>query len=166
MQISDIKNPWRDRYGEASFRGAIFHVEMQGRDSGRRNVVHEYPKRDQPYAEDMGRRARTFSVAGYLIGPNYLDDKDFLQNALEEEGPGTLKLPMADDQQVSVLRYTIQESRDKGGYCTIDMMFVEAGVPGFTFSATVPGMDVSAKATALDNTTTNTLDKSLEEASI
>jgi prophage DNA circulation protein len=61
-QISNIHNPWRDVLlsQPASFRGVIFHVETGGKSSGRRTVTHEYPKRDDPYAEDMGRVARHF----------------------------------------------------------------------------------------------------------
>jgi hypothetical protein len=29
--------------------------------------VHEYPNRDIPYAEDLGRRARRFSIGAFLI---------------------------------------------------------------------------------------------------
>jgi prophage DNA circulation protein len=63
--ISDFHNPWRDMLmQQASFRGVVFHVETGARLSGRRTVVHEYPKRNDPYAEDMGRAARRFHFQG------------------------------------------------------------------------------------------------------
>jgi hypothetical protein len=34
---------WRSRLRIASFKGAPFYVDQQGRSSGRRTVVHEYP---------------------------------------------------------------------------------------------------------------------------
>ena len=58
---------WRSRLMPAKFRGARFHVDTGVRESGRRIVPHEFPKRDVPYAEDMGRRAREFTVRGYII---------------------------------------------------------------------------------------------------
>ena len=48
---------WRSKWMPAKFRNARFHVESAVRESGRRIVSHEFPKRDVPYAEDMGRRA-------------------------------------------------------------------------------------------------------------
>ena len=42
---------------EASFKGAPFHVEETGGQFGRRTVLHEYPFRDLPYGEDLGRSA-------------------------------------------------------------------------------------------------------------
>ena len=64
--IKDLHNPWRDAMLPATFRGVEFHVELDTRASGRRTVVHEYPKRDLPYSEDMGRAAIRFSFTGYL----------------------------------------------------------------------------------------------------
>ena len=68
-QISDITNPWRTLLlsAPASFRGIAFHVESGTLSGGRRTVVHEYPKRNDPYAEDMGRHASRWSLTGYLI---------------------------------------------------------------------------------------------------
>ena len=60
-------SPWRKDLQPASFRGAFFHVETNSKENGRRIVVHEFPKKDLPYAEDMGRRAYEFSVRGYCI---------------------------------------------------------------------------------------------------
>src|SRR5580765_1191304 len=74
-----IKNPWRADLQRARFRKAFFHVEGTGIDSGRRMVVHEFPKKDLPYAEDMGRRAYEFTVRGYCI--SYVRDVD--PNGLE-----------------------------------------------------------------------------------
>src|SRR4249919_523830 len=75
--------PWRMRLRPASYAGVVFHVEHQGRSSGRRVVLHEYPKRDTPYAEDMGRAAIRYQMTGYLIGPSYHIAKKALMNALE-----------------------------------------------------------------------------------
>src|SRR5215471_8324607 len=102
--IRDVKTPWRDELLPASFRGAMFHVDSGSKESGRRIVVHEFPKRDIPYAEDMGRRSMEFSVRGYCITfpvdtsvdlymRDYRLSRDALITALEMEGPGPLQLP-------------------------------------------------------------------------
>jgi prophage DNA circulation protein len=151
--IRDIHNPWRDRYQTASFRGAIFHVETEQRHGGRRTVVHEYPKRNLPYAEDMGRAAVRFTVQGYLIGPNYLTLKDALISALEQDGSGTLRLPLpyqGQDMEVMVMQYGITESRERGGMCGVEMDFVEAGKPGFSDVSIVTQAAVTSAAAALE----------------
>ena len=134
MIIKQISNPWRDRYQEAAFRNAQFYVETDARSGGRRVALHEYPKRNTPYAEDMGRKALRFLIQGYLIGPNYWDQKNRLIDELEKDGPGQLRLPLPyqmQDVKVTVMSYTVTEAREKGGYCQVDMDFVEYGDPEF-----------------------------------
>lgn len=118
---------WRDLLRPASFRGARFHVDIGARSSGRRVAVHEFPHRDDPYAEDLGRRARQFSVTAYCVGPFYLDDRDALVEALEEEGSGLYIHPSQGEFEVMVGAYSTVEKRDKGGYAEFDITFLEAG---------------------------------------
>lgn len=140
--IRDFHNPWRDKYKQAQFRSATFFVESGGRGGGRRVALHQYPKRNVPYAEDMGRTANRFLVQGYLIGPDYLDAKDALIDALEADGPGMLRLPLPykmSDVNVMVQSYSISETREKGGFCTIDMDFVEYGDPVWRANVSTTG---------------------------
>lgn len=44
---------WRDRLRDASFRGVPFSVDDDDASFGRRVQLHEYPKRDKPYTEDL-----------------------------------------------------------------------------------------------------------------
>lgn len=143
MKIKDIKNPWRLRYQEAAFRNVQFFVDSDSRQGGRRVAMHEYPKRNTPYAEDMGRKALRFLVQGYLIGPNYWDQKVRLITALEKDGPGLLRLPLPwemADVMVMVMSYTVTESREKGGYCTVEMDFAEYGDPAFRQNVETTGV--------------------------
>jgi prophage DNA circulation protein len=142
-KILELKSgiAWRRKWMPAKFRGARFHVETAVRESGRRIVNHEFPKRDVPYAEDMGRRAREFTVRGYIIvyprdvaGPgnelkkkNYLDARDALIKALEEDGPADLQLPLLGWLKVACTRYRVTEENRSGGYCVFDMSFTEFG---------------------------------------
>jgi prophage DNA circulation protein len=119
----------------AMFRGATFHMETGARASGRRVVVHTYPKRNDPYSEDMGRTPIAFHVTGYCIGPNYLQQRDALIGALEADGPGELQMPWpyaGQNLQVMAGNYTMTESRERGGYCTFEMEFTEPGKAGFS----------------------------------
>lgn len=121
-------SPWRMRLQPASYNGIRFHVEVGARASGRRIALHEFPKRDIPYSEDMGRKAKRFTVSGYVIGPNFEDQRDALIAAFEAEGTGRLVLPTSTDEKLVVVDgYTVTERRERGGYAEIEMGFIEAG---------------------------------------
>ena len=151
--IRDIKIPWRDELQPASFRGKMFHVEAGSKESGRHVVVHEFPKRDFPYSEDMGRRTMEFSVRGYIITfPLDTDDplgkrdyriaRDALIVALEQRGPAVLQLPTIAPFTVMCPQYRWSEEERAGGFCTFDMTFVEYGVAP---STTAPSTQDSIK---------------------
>jgi prophage DNA circulation protein len=137
--ILDIESPWRAKLLPATFKGAEFHTEVMTEDSGRRLVVHEFPKKDRPYTEDMGRRAMTYQVRGYCISyvrdtayPIYQRDytisRDLLRDVLDAGGPGRLQLPSIASVIVACDRYRLTEETKLGGYCTFDMQFTEQGV--------------------------------------
>lgn len=135
--------PWRQALLPASFRNAHFHVEVGSRENGRRIVTHEFPKKELPYSEDMGRRAKMFSVRAYCItypvtlsgaglelyNVDYRVARNNLLTALETSGPGTLQLPTLPAENVVVNRYRLTEEQRFGGYCTFDIDFAEFGVP-------------------------------------
>lgn len=152
--ISDIHNPWRDALVPASFDGNEFFVDVGSRESGRRLVVHQFPKKDEPYTEDMGRRAIEFTVRGYCIQSSrqrdYRPARDALQGRLEEGGPGTLQLPTMRPMKVACQRYRLTEEEKLGGYCVFDMQFVEQGVAPFKPSAS-PQQQLLSKASALQS---------------
>lgn len=82
-----------DTLRKASFRGVEFNVTQGDLGVGRRTQTNEYPLRDIPFVEDLGRSVRTFSLSGFFVGESYLDDWQKLQKALETEGSGELIHP-------------------------------------------------------------------------
>jgi hypothetical protein len=153
MNITDIVNPWRLRWRDAYFRTAKFFVESNARQGGRRIAMHEYPKRNVPYAEDMGRKATRIVVQGYLIGPNYWEDKNVLITALERDGPGLLRLPLPylmADVRVMVASYSVTENRERGGFCTVEMEFSEYGDPENRGETSTVG-NINGSALALED---------------
>lgn len=119
---------WRDDYRPGSFRGVSFHLKSSSSTGGRRTVLNEFPLRDTPMTEDMGRRARQFSLTLTVIGPDYMAQRDRLIEALETAGPGTLMHPFRGEMQVAVLGdYSCEESTDLGGLARISVTFVESG---------------------------------------
>ena len=83
---------WRDKLRTASFRGVEFKVREAETQVGRRNVLHQYPGKEEPYLEDLGLDADVFVVTGYIIQNldndfDYFTDRDLLISALKMPGP-------------------------------------------------------------------------------
>lgn len=118
---------WQDDLRLASFRSVPFHVDQAGFSMGRRLARHEYPQRDQPYLEDMGRKAREYKIEAFIIGPDYMADRDDLIKAMEEAGAGQLVHPYYGTLSVTVSDCDLTESTNAGGLAKFTITFVEAG---------------------------------------
>lgn len=124
----------------ASFRGVPFFVESSERSGGRRAVVHEFPLREKPFVEDLGQHARSFRIEGYVIGDDYLTQRDALLTALEDvAGPGELKHPYHGVRSAICLNYTVRETRADGGMAVFSLEFAEAPA-----QAPVPTVEVDS----------------------
>ena len=123
---------WKDKLQPASFRGVPFDVESDDGTFGRRVQVHEYPNRDKPYVEDMGRATREMNFTAFLIGADYMDKRDRLLAAIEQAGAGTLIHPWYGERKVTVKEPArVSHSSKNGGMCTVMLSFVEAGELAF-----------------------------------
>jgi len=111
----------------AWYRGVRFYVEEAGGDYGRRFADHQYPGRDTPYAEDMGRTQRVWPVTGYTIGPTFRLARDALLRACERKGVGELVHPALGIVEVVCRRVTWSEVREAGLRCVFSLEFSEPG---------------------------------------
>lgn len=110
---------------EASFKGAKFHVEETGAQFGRRTVLHEYPFRDLPYGEDLGRAARRFDVSAFFLNA---DEYQAFIDVCESEGAGTLIHPFFGKAYVQLENSAdVRYPRAEGGRYSVQLTFVEAG---------------------------------------
>jgi prophage DNA circulation protein len=129
------KKKLSDNLRPASFRGVPFQVESTDLGAGRRTQLHEYPQRDKPYVEDLGRATRDLAFSGFVVGEDYVDQANKLLGALEQAGPGTLVHPWFGTLQVS-LKEPARVSFDAGlGQARFSMSFVEAGELEFPTAA-------------------------------
>lgn len=135
---------WRTEYQPGSFRGAAFRSESHERSGGRRIALFEFPGRDQPLTEDLGRRSREFSIDCHVIGSDYRVRRDALLDALEASGPGLLVHPWHGQMMAVVLDFTVSEDQ-AGGIATFRITFGEAGQPVST-PQTIP----AGQATAIE----------------
>lgn len=119
---------WRDDLQSASFRGVPFHYRSADGAGGRRVVVHEYPGRDEPFTEDLGRKAREFAMECYVIGRDYFSARDRFLEALEASGPGELIHPYRGALTVQVGSFQgPSETTEEGGMARFSVTFHEAG---------------------------------------
>jgi prophage DNA circulation protein len=118
---------WRDKLRPASFRGVRFLVDQVAVEGGRRGPDHEFPDREEPYAEDTGRKQRKWDFDGYLVGADYFAAKNKLITALEKKGSGDLIHPYYGKKKVVCRSFTVTETAGSGGFVKFSMKFVEAG---------------------------------------
>lgn len=138
---------WKDSLLAGKFRDADFLTEAADAELGRRVALHEYPLRDKPYAEDMGRKARRFTLEIFVLGAGYMSGRDALINAFEKAGPGILVHPYLGEMSVTVIEaHGPRESTREGGMARFSVTFVEAGEALFPRAADDTTASVNAAA--------------------
>lgn len=134
-----------------SFRGVPFRTVNAEIKVGRRNQVNEYPQRDIPYVDDLGRRARRMVVEAYVLGDNYLQQRDALIKAFETAGPGELLHPRYGALQVALDgEVAIKETPEQGGIARITATFVEHGANTFPAATVDTVGEVEGSCNAAD----------------
>lgn len=119
---------WLDQLQPASFRGVPFQVEGIEHQAGDNVVLREYPFQDLPTVFRMGEGAEEIKFSAYVIGDDYLEQRDRLREVLT--GDGVLIHPTAGTMRVFVAgKYTIKENPTaEGGMARFDLAFVRAEV--------------------------------------
>jgi len=145
---------WRDKLRPARFRGAAFFVDQHSAEiAGRRVAVHQYPGRDRPLAEDLGRKAQEFTVDAYVVGDDYMAARDALVDACNQAGAGELVHPYLGSRSVMCTGCRLSEGTGEGRLARLQLAFVEAGDQEFPAStpntaANVEKAAIAAKAEA------------------
>ena len=138
---------WKDGFtAQGDFKGATFYVRDSELEAGRRVQVHEYPERDTPYAEDLGRKARRIQFEAYCIGSDYHIARDALIAKVEEGGAGTLRHPYHGTLTVTITSFRVKESTRNGGYAALTIQCVEAGENAFPAAATSTQREVKQQS--------------------
>lgn len=162
-----MNGDWRKNLKQGSFRGVPFFVDGSQYQGGRRIQMNEYPStgdedRD-PYPEDLGAKARTYTLDAYVlnnellpadkkVGKAYADYfkwRDAFIHALETRGPGTLVHPFLGRLQVVMGIYTCSENFKQGGRASFNVPFMQAGAePQPAAQADTQGAAAAAAAAA------------------
>ena len=125
---------WRDQLRPASFRGVPFVVVSADGEHGRRLAPHEYPLRDDPWHEDMGRKFRSFSFEAFVLEPGHIAAAQALIDACETAGSGKLVHPWIGEMEVVLTGCKVRFSHAEGGMASFSLSFAEAGKPVYPSS--------------------------------
>lgn len=118
---------WLDRLSQATFRDQAFLTESHDARGGQRLVVHELPGAEFPEVEYLGPKAGEWKLNAYFIGADYDLVRNKFLALLAEPGAAWLNHPWLGLLWVRARTWSIAESNDKGGYCTVSVDFVEGG---------------------------------------
>lgn len=148
---------WVLQLQQASFRGVPFGVLKADGSFGRRVAIHEYPFRDKPYVEDLGRATRRITILGFLVsnsliygGGDVKAQREKMIGAAETKDAGALVHPTLGQLNVSLLNVAITEKWDAEHYFECVFTFVESGERVFPSIATATGDATLAAAGVAD----------------
>jgi prophage DNA circulation protein len=142
---------WEDTLLDATFRGVVFDV-LRTKDSTQRDTVsHEYPYLDGADIEDLGRKARRFSLTAVFWGDDYETRLQDFVAVLDKPGPGELIHPVFGSiEMAQLLDYEIDHDAENRDYCTVDLKFSEATPGNPFFVRSLPARQGEAVKTIAD----------------
>lgn len=140
---------WEDRLLPASLGGVAFLALSCRVALGRRAQAIELPNRDTPEHEDLGRRARRYSVTAVILGADYDRERQALADVLERPGPHKFVHPWWGESQVILeAPADFEESTEKGGMVSVSLTLAEAGGPTKLTATIVPSAVMAASIAA------------------
>ncbi|HEF4732746.1 DNA circulation family protein [Burkholderia multivorans] len=125
-----LAGSWWGALRQASYGGVPFAVVATNTRFGTRNVVHEYPFRDDAWVEEIGKLPRRFEIIGFLVedshvygGGPVIMQRDRLVEACEN-GAQTLVHPtFGRIDNVACLGSEISESVEHGRVIMVRFVF-------------------------------------------
>jgi prophage DNA circulation protein len=118
-----MASDWRKQLLPASFRGISFLIPRASVPVGQKGQLHEYPQRDDPYFEQLGKQAQVHTMTAWVIGDDCFERRDKLLEALQTPGPGELVHPWLGRMQVKVGDCNLSHELTAGGVVSLDLTF-------------------------------------------
>lgn len=114
---------WRDQMLPASFRGISFLIPQASVPVGMKVQLHEFPQRDEPYAEQLGKQAQVHRLVCWIIGDDCFERRDKFMEALETPGAGELVHPWLGRMQVKAGEAELTHDFKQGGMAAFAVTF-------------------------------------------
>lgn len=135
---------WKDNLLDASFRGVVFDCQAT-QDGAKRDIAqHEYPYQDGADLEDLGRKARQFTLQAVFFGDDYDTRLQAFLAVLDQPGAGELVHPVYGSiQQAQLLDYQVEHSADEVDSCRVALQFTEHTTSQSFFSRQLPAQQAA-----------------------
>lgn len=114
---------WRDQMLPASFRGISFLIPQASVPVGMKVQLHEFPQRDEPYAEQMGKQAQVHRLVCWIIGDDCFERRDKFMEAVQTPGAGELVHPWLGRMQVKAGEAELTHDFKQGGMAAFAVTF-------------------------------------------
>jgi prophage DNA circulation protein len=142
-----------------------FLVDTDSVPVGRRTQLHEFPQRDQPFVEDLGRRTRRYKFTGFVAGDDCLAQRDRLLTALDKPGPGELVHPWFGRLTVTAGECEVSHARNELGLVRFSLEFVD-GMLAFPVQSPNTRRQLTAQAPGLLTSTKDRFNAAMASADL
>ena len=154
---------WWQQLQPGSWRGVGFVLDAGATVAGRRIAIHEYPYRDDAWAEDLGKLPRRFTVQAFLVGDDVYSQRDAMLSACEQSGSGTLVHPSLGSLSCVLLEFSVTDRRERGRYVELQFAFILAGDVQYPSTSIATGAAVMSAASALNIASSGDLGAALDQ---
>lgn len=147
---------WRVGLAQGSWRGIPFYCRDVSAEAGRRLAKFEFPDADQVYVQDLGRGIKSWRLQIYVAGDDYMTQRDALEQAFDQDGPGTLVHPYRGPLQVYCqhpVRISERVAQGRAAFC--EAVFFEQGAG----AAPSPMSDTAGQSMAAASNVNGQLDQ-------
>lgn len=114
---------WRDQMLPASFRGISFLIPQASVPIGMKGQLHEFPQRDEPYFEQLGKQSQVHRLVCWIIGDDCFERRDKFMEAIQTPGPGELVHPWLGRMQVKAGEGELTHDFNAGGMAAFEVTF-------------------------------------------
>lgn len=164
--LSFAGGTWAQQLQPGSWRGVGFVLDAGETAAGRRVAIHEYPYRDDAWAEDLGRLPRRFNVQGFIVGDDVYQQRDAMLAACEQAGAGTLVHPTLGSMQCVLLEFGCADRRERGRVVELQFTFIVAGDVLYPATANATIQAVTGAAAHLNIASASDLGSSLRSVAV
>jgi prophage DNA circulation protein len=147
--LSWADGSWSLQLQPGSWRGIGFVLDAGTTAAGRRVAIHEYPYRDEAWAEDIGKLPRRFAIQAFIVGDDCYQRRDAMLAACEQSGAGTLVHPTMGAIQCVLMEFSCADRRERGRVVEFNFAFIFAGDVKYPSTATATGQNVLAAVAGL-----------------
>lgn len=118
--------PWMERILDGKLGDAPFNIKSARGGGGARLQLTEFPLRDEPDIERLGKKTTEKSFDCFVVGLDYMEKRDALLAELDKQETQTLVHPYIGTLKVEIQSYTYDESTDEGGMARFSITWLPA----------------------------------------